>query len=102
MEKKASEIPGKFKQKATASTPRNREESPRGESPMARVHSTPPSAQESRDANASVRGNPEFDALVAQKAFELYQRRGGETGRDVEDWLEAERLVRQELQRSKR
>jgi hypothetical protein len=91
MENKASEISGKLKQKATASTPRNREESPRGESSM-----------DSRDANAHVPENPEFDALVARKAFELYQRRGSEGGRDVEDWLEAERLIEQETESSKR
>jgi Protein of unknown function (DUF2934) len=38
----------------------------------------------------------EFNARVARKAYELFQHRGGESGRDVEDWLEAERLVRQE------
>lgn len=27
---------------------------------------------------------------VRQRAFELYQRRGGEPGRDLEDWLAAE------------
>ena len=27
---------------------------------------------------------------IARRAFELYQRRGGEDGRDWEDWLQAE------------
>jgi DUF2934 family protein len=40
----------------------------------------------------------ELNARVARKAYELFERRGGESGRDVEDWLEAERLVRQEQQ----
>ena len=30
---------------------------------------------------------------IAEKAYELYERRGCCDGRDVEDWLEAERLV---------
>ena len=30
---------------------------------------------------------------VSQKAFELYESRGGTDGRHVEDWLEAERLI---------
>ena len=34
---------------------------------------------------------------VAQKAYELYQQRGEEAGHDLEDWLTAERLVRDEL-----
>jgi len=38
----------------------------------------------------------DFKTQVATKAYELFLRRGGESGRDVEDWLEAERLVRQE------
>ncbi|HEY3198307.1 MAG TPA: DUF2934 domain-containing protein [Nitrospirales bacterium] len=38
----------------------------------------------------------EFNTQIARKAYELFLRRGGESGRDVEDWLEAERLVRQE------
>lgn len=32
---------------------------------------------------------------VAQAAYELFQRRGGEHGRDQQDWFEAEQLVRQ-------
>ncbi|HUK57009.1 MAG TPA: DUF2934 domain-containing protein [Nitrospiria bacterium] len=30
---------------------------------------------------------------VAQKAYELYEKRGGLHGHDIEDWLEAERLI---------
>jgi len=39
----------------------------------------------------------EFRHRVEQKAYELFQRRGSEPGHDVEDWLEAERLVRIEV-----
>ena len=35
--------------------------------------------------------------LIARKAHELYEQRGSSPGRDLDDWLEAERLVRQEL-----
>jgi hypothetical protein len=35
---------------------------------------------------------------VAQKAYELYQERGEESGHDLEDWLTAERLIKAELQ----
>jgi hypothetical protein len=34
---------------------------------------------------------------VASKAYELYQQRGEKPGNDLEDWLIAERLVREEL-----
>jgi hypothetical protein len=30
---------------------------------------------------------------VARKAYELFERRGGVHGHDLEDWLEAEQLV---------
>jgi len=33
---------------------------------------------------------------IAQRAYELFERRGGEWGHDMEDWLEAERAVREE------
>ena len=32
---------------------------------------------------------------VAQMAYELFERRGRVHGHDLEDWLEAERIVRQ-------
>ena len=31
--------------------------------------------------------------VIAQRAYELYQLRGGVPGREFEDWLEAEREV---------
>ena len=31
---------------------------------------------------------------IAQRAYERFEQRGGEHGRDVEDWLEAERELR--------
>jgi hypothetical protein len=30
---------------------------------------------------------------IAERAYELYVQRGGEDGRDLDDWLEAEREV---------
>lgn len=37
---------------------------------------------------------------VAQVAYELFQRRGGVHGHDLEDWVEAERIVRARRRRS--
>ena len=37
---------------------------------------------------------------VARVAYELYLRHGGEHGHDVEDWLTAERMLREEGKRS--
>ena len=39
----------------------------------------------------------ELYARVARKAHELYQQRGEAPGHDLDDWLLAERLVREEL-----
>lgn len=34
---------------------------------------------------------------ITKKAYELYEQRGRQTERDVEDWLKAEELVRKEM-----
>jgi len=43
----------------------------------------------------------ELNARIAIKAYELFAQRGGECGGDIEDWLEAERLVRAEMRSEK-
>ena len=35
----------------------------------------------------------DLQGIIAQRAYELYQLRGGRPGREFEDWLEAEREV---------
>ena len=35
-----------------------------------------------------------FRELVAQRAYDRFQRRGGEHGHDQEDWFEAERQLK--------
>jgi len=34
---------------------------------------------------------------IAKKAYELYEQRGRQTERELEDWLKAEELVRKEM-----
>ena len=43
-------------------------------------------------AGAGVSAAPQEE--VAQVAYGLFERRGRTSGHDVEDWLEAERIVR--------
>ena len=43
-------------------------------------------------------GEQELQERVAQKAYELYEKRGRTHGCDVEDWLEAERLIVERLE----
>ena len=39
----------------------------------------------------------EFVNRIEKKAYELYEQRGCENGRDWEDWFEAQRIVEDEL-----
>ena len=39
----------------------------------------------------------EVRELIAKKAYELYEQRGRQAAHDVEDWLQAEELVRKEM-----
>lgn len=49
----------------------------------------------SKKGNGAAADDPlnEPDA-VARRAYEIYQRRGGNHGADLDDWLEAERQLR--------
>lgn len=31
--------------------------------------------------------------MIEKKAYEIYERRGGEPGKELDDWLEAEKIV---------
>jgi len=39
--------------------------------------------------------------LIAQKARELYEKRGCQPGHELDDWLQAEKLVDREMQQAK-
>jgi Protein of unknown function (DUF2934) len=52
---------------------------------------TPPFRRK-RDRRAQIR-IPRED--IARRAYELYEARGGEPGHDVDDWLRAERELRE-------
>lgn len=45
------------------------------------------------DFSVAVNLNPDLRERVGQKAYELYEKRGSSHGLDIQDWLEAERLV---------
>ena len=36
----------------------------------------------------------DLGALVAKKAYELYEKRGRKAGHSMDDWLEAERIIK--------
>ena len=41
----------------------------------------------------------DLSKLVEKKAFELYEKRGRKAGHAMDDWLEAERIIKGKLSR---
>ena len=39
----------------------------------------------------------DYQQLIEKKAYELYENRGRTDGCDLEDWFQAEKLVKEEL-----
>jgi len=36
----------------------------------------------------------DMNKLIGKKAYELYEKRGRKSGHSLEDWLEAERIIK--------
>lgn len=74
---------------------RTRSAAQRGRSPQ----TAPAAAEAGLAAPANVggaeNGSPS-EAEIRVRAFEIYLRRGGEPGHEIEDWLQAERELRRE------
>lgn len=66
--------------------------SPRAANPSSRANVRP--KQKSLDLTDDIR------ARIALKAYELYEQRGRDGDREMEDWLEAETIVMAEIRRS--
>jgi Protein of unknown function (DUF2934) len=45
------------------------------------------------EASPRARLSPDLQNVIAARAYELYQKRGGQAGHELDDWLEAEREV---------
>jgi len=41
--------------------------------------------------------NDDVRKLVEKKAYELYEKRGKKAGHSMDDWLEAERIIKSKL-----
>ena len=41
----------------------------------------------------------DISSLIAKKSYELYEKRGRKSGHAMEDWLEAERIIKGKLSR---
>lgn len=59
-----------------------------GASSESRSASTSPSDGSSSPSDGSSRMS-----RIARRAYEIYERRGGQQGQELEDWLQAEREV---------
>jgi len=74
--------------------PRKPQATPRSKRPTARKG--PASAA----SNAKAQDSALFER-IAQRAYELYEQRGGQAGSELEDWLQAEREIRSAAELSK-
>lgn len=48
-----------------------------------------------RTMSSGTSSGKDINELIAKKAYELYEKRGRKAGSALNDWLEAERIVRQ-------
>ncbi|OGE25032.1 MAG: hypothetical protein A3J42_07840 [Candidatus Dadabacteria bacterium RIFCSPHIGHO2_12_FULL_53_21] len=58
--------------------------------------------KKARPAAAGKRANKDEGALrdtIARKAYEIYEERGREHGKDFEHWLEAEAIIMAEMRK---
>jgi len=54
-------------------------------------------AKETKQRQPKGKGKADHESLremIAKKAYEIYEQRGREPGKELEDWLEAEKIVR--------
>jgi hypothetical protein len=58
-------------------------------------------ARRGKYATESTVGEQELRERIAQKAYELYQKHGQAQGCDLEDWLEAEKVVLAQLEKER-
>lgn len=45
------------------------------------------------DADPKLQKFEDLGSRIAQRAYELYERRGGDHGHDLDDWMKAERQI---------
>jgi hypothetical protein len=66
---------------------------PRTNRPVNSTSESPKPTRTPKPDNGAAEGINDPDA-VARRAYEIYQRRGGDHGADLDDWLEAERQLK--------
>jgi hypothetical protein len=58
----------------------------------------PPPSTKTR--NSSIEPTAEQQERIRERAYELYEQRGGENGHDCDDWLQAESEITGERKKS--
>jgi hypothetical protein len=66
---------------------------PRTNKPVNGSSDLPKPARSSKKSNGAAESFNDPDA-VARRAYEIYERRGGDHGADLDDWLKAERELK--------
>jgi Protein of unknown function (DUF2934) len=84
------------KKAGTRSTSRKKTDKTRVTVPAVASNASPrEDLSQAQAADSSLRAQPSTDlqTVIAARAYELYQKRGGQGGHELDDWLEAEREV---------
>jgi hypothetical protein len=55
-----------------------------------------PSFKVGKSSNPAM-SKEDLNALIAKKSYELYEKRGRKPGHAMDDWLEAERIIKSKL-----
>jgi hypothetical protein len=63
------------------------------------VESQATSAPQGKVVNTSAADSPRFEEIRI-RAYEIYIERGGQTGHDLDDWLQAERELEPKVRRA--
>lgn len=59
------------------------------------VNRTPKTPASPETVTPTIEATPELQEEIRRRAYELYEQRGREGGRDLDDWLQAESEVAQ-------
>ena len=95
-----SEITGMNNKQSSYGKSAQKESQSRRTKPHPRPEPSLPGPSNPPDRNRRLQTD-ELNARIATKAYGLFAQRGGECGADIEDWLEAERLVKAETRSEK-
>ena len=55
-------------------------------------------ARKNTDSSSTSIPQNQLTDMIRKKAYELYEKRGKKSGQDMNNWLEAERIIKQKIQ----